>query len=74
MAKKNSRYAVHPGVAMTKKWVATLKEKTGRSLDEWLALVKKAGPNTEKDRRDWLKQEHGLGMNTAWGIAEHAGD
>jgi hypothetical protein len=74
MARKISRYAVHPGVAMTKKWVATLKEKTGRSLDEWLALVKKAGPNTEKDRRDWLKQEHGLGMNTAWGIAEHAGD
>jgi hypothetical protein len=72
MAKTKSRYGVHPGVAMTEKWVATLKEKTGRSLEEWLALVKKSGPKTEQDRRNWLKNDHGLGMNTALGIAEHA--
>jgi len=57
---------------MTRKWVATLKEKTGRSLDEWLELVKKSGPATEKERRDWLKKEHGLGTNSAWWIAERA--
>jgi len=57
---------------MTRKWVATLQEKTGRSLDEWLELVKKSGPPTEKERRDWLKKEHGLGTNSAWWIAERA--
>jgi hypothetical protein len=72
MAKTKSLYGVHPSVAMVQNWVATLKDKTGRSLDEWLALVKKSGPKTEKERRAWLKTVHGLGMNTAWGIAEHA--
>lgn len=67
-----SLYSVHPGVLMTQKWVATLPEKTGRSLEEWLKLVKKSGPATEKERREWLKQEHGLGTNSAWWIAERA--
>jgi hypothetical protein len=31
---------VHPGVAMVRRWVSELKEKTGRSVDEWIALVK----------------------------------
>jgi len=72
MAASKSVYSVHPGVLMTQKWVATLKEKTGRSLDEWLKLVKKSAPPTEKERRDWLKKEHGLGTNSAWWIAERA--
>jgi hypothetical protein len=72
MAKKKSQYDVHPGVAMAQKWIAEMKEKTGRSLEEWIALVKKAGPKTEKERRSWLKQEHGLGTNTAWWIAGKA--
>jgi len=72
MAKTKSLYGVHPSVAMMQKWVATLKEKTGRSLEEWLALMKKSGLKTETERRAWLKTVHGLGMNTAWGIAEYA--
>lgn len=67
-----SVYGVHPGVLMTQKWVAELKEKTGKSLDEWLKLVKKSGPPSEKERREWLKQDHGLGSNSAWWIAERA--
>ncbi len=67
-----SLYGVHPGVEMVQKWVATLKEKTGRSLDEWLALIKKSGPKTEKERREWLKSTHGLGTNSAWWLAERA--
>jgi hypothetical protein len=58
---------------MTQKWVATLKEKSGRSLEEWLKLVKKSGPSSEKERREWLKSEHGLPTNSAWWIAERAG-
>jgi hypothetical protein len=63
-------YDVHPGVAMVQKWVGELKEKTGRSLEDWLALVKKEGPKGEKERREWLKAKHKLGSNSAWWIAE----
>jgi len=65
-------YSVHPGVAMIQKWIAELKGKTGRSLEEWVALVKKEGPATEAERRDWLKKRHNLGTNSAWWIAEES--
>jgi hypothetical protein len=71
-ATKKSRYSVHPGVAMVQSWVATLKEKTGRSLQERVTLVKRSGLGTEKERREWLKKEHGLGTNAASWIAERA--
>ncbi len=70
--KKKSVYSVHPGVLMTQKWVAELKQKTGKSLEEWLRHIKKSGPKTEKERREWLKSEHGLGTNSAWWLAERA--
>jgi hypothetical protein len=47
-AKTQALYDVHPGVAMVQKWVAKLKSKTGRSLEEWLRLVKKEGPKDER--------------------------
>jgi predicted GTPase len=65
-------YSVHPGVAMVQDWIATLPEKTGRSLDQWLTFIEKNGPPTEKERRDWLKNEHGMGTNSAWWLAERA--
>jgi hypothetical protein len=71
-AAAQSIYSVHPGVAMVQKWVAELKEKTGRSLDEWLHVVNAEGPPTEKERRTWFKDEHGLGTNTAWWLAERS--
>jgi hypothetical protein len=67
-----SHYSVHPGVAMVQKWIAELKGKTGRSLDEWVAFIKKSGPDDEKACRAWLKEAHGLGTNTAWWLAERA--
>jgi hypothetical protein len=70
--KRKSIYSVHPGVAMTQKWIAELKQKTGRSLDEWLRLIRKSGPKDEKARREWLKTEHGLGTNSAWWLADRA--
>jgi hypothetical protein len=68
----SGKYNVHPGVGMMQKWIRELPEKTGRSLDEWIALVKKSGPATEKERREWLKKEHKLGTNSAIFIAERA--
>jgi hypothetical protein len=55
---------------MVQKWVFELKAKTGRSLDEWIAFVKKEGPKGEHERRAWLKTKHKLGTNSAWWIAE----
>ena len=70
--RRKSLYGVHPGVLMVQRWVADLPEKTGKSLDQWVALVKKSGPPIEKERRDWLKAKHGLGTNAAGWIAERA--
>jgi hypothetical protein len=72
MSEPNSLYSAHPGVKMTQKWVSTLKERTGRSLDEWLALLKESGPKAEKEQRQWLRQKHQMGMNSAFWIAERA--
>ena len=57
---------------MVEKWKNELPAKTGRSLDEWIALVRKSGPPTEIERREWLKKEHKRGTNSAWWIAERA--
>jgi hypothetical protein len=35
-------------------------------------VVKTSGPGTEKNLREWLKQEFKLGANSAWWIAERA--
>jgi hypothetical protein len=72
MAVQPNPYSVHPGVLMTQSWVATLREKTGRSLEEWLRFIQESGPATEKERRDWLKNEHKLGTNSAWWLAERS--
>src|SRR5262245_36408930 len=69
---KKSIYSVHPSVRMVQDWIATLKEKSGRSLEEWLELIKNGGPPSEKERRDWLKNKYKLGTNTAWWLAERA--
>lgn len=71
-AQPSSLYDVHPGVAMVQKWIAELKPKTGRSLDEWIALVKKDGPKDLASRRSWLKSKHHLGTNSAWWIGDRA--
>lgn len=65
-------YGVHPGVAMVQKWVAELKGKTGRSLDEWVKLIEKDGPADEAGLRDWLKAAHKLGNNSAVWLASRA--
>lgn len=70
--KTKSVYSPHPSLAMVQKWVAQLKEKTGRSVDEWVRFINKNGPKDDKARREWLKIEHGLGTNSAWWLADRA--
>jgi hypothetical protein len=71
-ARKKSVYSPHPSLAMEAAFEAKLPEKTGRSLAQWIAFLKKNGPSGEKERREWLQKHHGLGTNYAWWIAERS--
>src|SRR5258708_22021409 len=71
-AKKKSIYGVHPGVKMMVDWRESLPGKTGRSLEQWIALVQRDGPDDEAARRQWLKEKHGFGTNSASRIAEQS--
>jgi hypothetical protein len=67
-----SSFDVHPSLAMYQSTLAGIKQKTGRTAEEWTALVNKTGPATEKERREWLQSKHGLGRNYASWIAEQS--
>jgi hypothetical protein len=69
---RTSIYSVHPGIAMVQRAVSDLPAKTGRSLDAWIALIKKQGPKDEASRRQWLKTTHQLGTNYAGWLAKAA--
>ncbi|HEY7295210.1 MAG TPA: DUF5655 domain-containing protein, partial [Dehalococcoidia bacterium] len=52
-----------------------LPEKTGRTLDEWTAIVRsieERGVRGHKQRVDWLKAEYGLGHSTAFIVVSEA--
>ncbi len=70
--KISSSYDVHPSLAMYQSTIAGIKQKTGKSLEEWITLVKKSALPTEKERREWLQASHGLGRNYASFIAEQS--
>lgn len=72
MKKQDFIYSVHPGVKMIQDWVEKLPQKTGKSLDEWAALLKQAGPKELSKQKEWLKEKHKFGTNTAAWIAEYA--
>jgi hypothetical protein len=69
---KTAGYKVHPGVAHAQAMVDRLAGTTGRDLETWLALVKKAKLAEAKAIQAWLKQEHELGTAHAGLIAEIA--
>ena len=69
---KKSIYSMHPGLKMEESSIANLPKKTGKSLEQWLAIIKKSGPPTQKERREWLMKEHGFTTNYAWFVAERA--
>jgi hypothetical protein len=71
-AARASLYSVHPSYAVEAAYVTNLHQKTGKTLEEWVRLVQESGPPTEKERRAWLKDKHGLTTNYAWWVAERA--
>lgn len=46
-----------------------LPARTGRTLAQWVALVKKGGPRDRRERVAWLRKEHALGGPTATVVA-----
>lgn len=54
--------------------IRSLKERTGRTLEEWLELVAGSGidPFDQNAVRRWLKAEHGVLQNSQWAIADAA--
>jgi hypothetical protein len=69
---KKPLYDVHPSIQMVTYWITSLPERTGRSLDEWLNLIRTEAPAANKERCDWLKKQHGFGTNTARFLADRA--
>jgi uncharacterized protein DUF5655/uncharacterized protein DUF4287 len=53
---------------------ASLAARTGRSLDEWVALVRACGidPLDQNAVRAWLRSAHGVPQNSQWAIADAA--
>ena len=53
---------------------ASLAARTGRTLDEWVALVQASGidPLDQNAVRRWLRAEHGVPQNSQWAIADAA--
>jgi hypothetical protein len=47
-------------------------ERTGRTMAEWVALVAASGvdPLDQNAVRRWLRDVHGIGLNTQWAIAD----
>jgi hypothetical protein len=72
MPSKKSLYDVNAGLSMEETWAARLPKKTGKTLEEWVRLLQRSGPATEKERREWLKREHNIGTNYATFIAERS--
>ncbi len=52
--------------------IKNLKPKTGKSLDEWVVLLKKQGSVTVPDQKAWLKDKYKLGGSTIGVIVDQA--
>ena len=51
---------------------ASMKERTGRTLEEWVAVVRESGldPLDQNAVRKWLKEKHGIRQTSQWAIAD----
>ena len=52
----------------------SMKERTGKTLEEWVEAVRASGVDSLDQRtvRNWLKSEHGVLQNSQWAIADAA--
>jgi hypothetical protein len=71
LKRKKSLYSVHPSFDYEEAGLRLIKERTGKTLEEWIAHVKRNGPAEPKARLAWLKKQ-GLTMNYAGWVASRA--
>ena len=62
-------YDLHPSVAYVQAILGNFKAKTGHTLEEWVALLRREQPG---DPKGWLKAQ-GLGTNQAGFVLQRAG-
>ena len=55
-----SVYSLHPAYAHQAAMIRNMPAKTGKRLEQWIAIARKAAPSGEKERQQWLKDKHGL--------------
>ena len=65
-------YTVHPAIAYANTIIRNLSKTTGKSLDQWIALVQQSGISMVVEQRAWLKKNYGLGATTTGLITEYA--
>jgi Domain of unknown function (DUF5655)/Domain of unknown function (DUF4287) len=68
--RKQSLYSPHPSLEMEKGYETRLLERTGKTMAQWAEIVRKEGPPTAKEQREWLKTQHGFTTNYAWFVVE----
>jgi len=69
---KAPTYSIHPAVSHAQAMVGNLAKTTGRTLPAWLELLSKQKLAEARAIRQWLKDEHGLGMSSCMLIADAA--
>lgn len=72
MPARRIAYAVHPSVQMVQKWLDDLQSKSGRTLEQWVALVERSVAKDAARRVAFLKEQHGLDSNVTGWIAERS--
>jgi predicted transport protein len=51
--------------------IATMKERTGKTLEEWLETIRPVIPAQKNGRVKWMKETYGLGQNSVMVILAH---
>jgi hypothetical protein len=67
-----SLYSLHPAFAMEEGSEKRLLERTGKSLHQWIKILKRDGPTDEREQSNWLMQQHDFTTNYAMWVVERA--
>lgn len=67
-----SIYSIHPGFSMIESSRRNILERTGKTWEDWVEILRRDGPEGEAEQRAWLKSEHGFTTNYALWIVEEA--
>jgi hypothetical protein len=69
---RSSLYSPHPSFATQRLSPVALRERTGKLLEQWVAIAQASGTKSQRECATWLKARHGLSLTYAQWIAERA--